>query len=113
VEQPGVLAWLLRWLKFGDHRPPVGDKENTMCEKYDPRMLLERLKNTLVQMQWRFGEDAERLALVMAYGGRNGMYHCVFQVHPEYPVFAFYTYVQCRVPEGCIGHAHLDSSGRS
>jgi len=71
-----------------------------MCEKYDPRTLLERVKNTLLQMQWRFGEDAERLALLMAYGSRNGTYHCMLQVHPQYPVIAFYTYVQCRVPEG-------------
>ena len=70
-----------------------------MCKPFDPRDLLERVKNAMVEMQWRFGEDADRLALLMGYGGRHGCYYCVLQVHPEHPLITFYAHVQCRVPE--------------
>lgn len=47
----------------------------------------------------RFGEDAERLMLSMGYGGKNGVYYCLLQVHNQYRALAFYVHVQCRVPE--------------
>jgi hypothetical protein len=55
-----------------------------MChEPYDPHRLLERVKSALVDLQWKFGEDAERLTLTMGYGSRHGLYFCVLQVHPR------------------------------
>jgi len=70
-----------------------------MCKPYDPRELLERVKVALVELQWKFGDDPERLTLLMGYGGRNGLYLRVLQVRPQHPLIAFYTHVQCRVPE--------------
>ena len=69
------------------------------CEPYDPHRLLERVKNAMADLQWKFGEDADRLTLLMGYGSRHGFYFGVLQVHPEHPLIVFYTHVQCRVPE--------------
>ena len=93
------IRWLQRWLGHSTDRTNHGRMEGTMCEPYDPHQLLERVKSALVDLQWKFGEDAERLTLLMGYGGRHGLYFCVLQVHPEHPLIAFYTHLQCRVPE--------------
>jgi hypothetical protein len=70
-----------------------------MCEHYDPLELLGGVKAALVEMGWRFGEDAERLTLSMGYGAKNGVYYCVLHIHPQFRAVAFYTHVQCRAPE--------------
>ena len=70
-----------------------------MSEQYEPQALLQRVKAALAEMEWRFGEDAERLTVWMGYGGKRGIYQCILQVHPEHPLVAFYAHVQCRVPE--------------
>ncbi len=94
------IRWLQRWLGHGEDRANHVQKEETMCcEPYDPHRLLERVKSALVDLQWKFGEDAERLTLTMGYGARHGVYYCVLQVHPQYPLVAFYAHVQCRVPD--------------
>jgi len=91
---------ILRWLGRDDDRKETCRKEDTVvCKTYDPRELLERVKGALTELQWKFGDDAERLMLLTAYGSRNGLYFCVLQVHPQHPLIAFYTHVQCRVPE--------------
>jgi len=66
---------------------------------YDAQALLARVKEGLREMEWRFGEDAERLRLAMGYGGKHGILYCNLQVHADQPLLLFYTYVQCRVPE--------------
>jgi hypothetical protein len=94
------MRWLLRWLRRSEDRAEDVRKEETMChEPYDPQSLLERVKRALVEMEWKFGEDAERNTLLTGYGGRHGTSLCVVQVHPTCPLIAVYTHVQCRVPE--------------
>jgi hypothetical protein len=93
------MRWLRSWFARGADRIPTGRKEDDMCHSYDPHELLERVKQAMVEMEWKFGEDAERLMLLTAYGGRHGLYFCVLQVRQDHPLIAFYTYVQCRVPE--------------
>ena len=69
------IRWLQRWLGHGEDRANHVQKEETMCcEPYDPHRLLERVKSALVDLQWKFGEDAERLTLTMGYGARHGVY---------------------------------------
>lgn len=70
-----------------------------MCDQYNPNDLLERVKACLAELQWRFGQDPDRPNLLMGSNGKNGIYPCLLQVHPERPLILFYTHVQCRVPE--------------
>jgi hypothetical protein len=91
--------WLLRWFRKQADRSNSGRKEVTMDRQYDPQALMARVKEVLAEMQWRFGEDAERLTLSMAYGGKHGILYCILQVHAEQSLILFYAHVQCRVPE--------------
>jgi hypothetical protein len=93
------ILWLRRLLGYGDVSSESVRKEVPMCEQYNPHDLLERVKNALVEMEWRFGEDPDRPNLIMGSGGKNGCYSCLLQVHPQYPLIAFYSHVQCRMPD--------------
>jgi len=93
------MLWLRQLL--GSRGGPQGSvrKEGSMCEQYDPHDILERLKSAVAEMGRRFAEDPTQPHLVMGYGGKNGNYSCVLQVHMEYPLIVFHSYVQCCVPE--------------
>lgn len=93
------LKTLWRWLWQPAEHAASRPEEKIMCETYDPQELFGRVKAGMAELEWRFGEDAEHLALSMGYGGKNGLYYCVLQVHGEHRALAFYVHVQCRVPE--------------
>jgi hypothetical protein len=70
-----------------------------MEREYDPQALFASAKEGLVGMEWRFGEDVERLTFTMGYGGKNGILHCLLHVQPDQPLVLFYSHVQCRAGE--------------
>jgi hypothetical protein len=94
-----LIRWLWRLLGCGDGPNGHVPKEVNMCETFNPDDLLEQVKNALVEMDWRFGQDPQRPALLMGWGGKNGIYSCFLQVLPDRPLILFYSHVQCRVPE--------------
>jgi hypothetical protein len=93
------ILWLRRLLGYSAGLQGSAHKEMTMSEQYNPQDILERLKNLLPEMGWRFAEDPAHATLLMCSGGKNGSYFCVLHVFPEHPLIHFSSYVQCRVPE--------------
>jgi hypothetical protein len=93
------ILWLRRLMGYHDGFQGSVPKEASMSEQYNPQDILERVKSLLPEMDWRFAEDPAQPSLVMGSGGKNGGYLCVLQVHTEYPLIVFHSYVQCHVPE--------------
>lgn len=88
-----------RWFQQLFGRNGSGPTEANMSEEYDPQELMGRVRAALAEMEWRFGEDTERLVFTLGYGGKNGIYYCLLQCHARLRTLAFYAHVQCRVPE--------------
>jgi hypothetical protein len=93
------VQWLRKWLGIGQQPFPPAKEATKMSETFDSRVLMEQVKAALTEMNWKYGEDPERPALLMGSSGRHGFYFCVLQLHPEQPLVLFYTHVQSRVPE--------------
>ena len=70
-----------------------------MPEDYNVNDLLQRVKDGLNEMHWTFAEKPDRPYLRMASGGTNGSHSCLLHVRSDFPMIAFYSYVQCLVPE--------------
>jgi hypothetical protein len=93
------LERVRRWLEQLFGRSGSGPQEVTMSEQYDPQELLGCVRAALVELEWRFGEDAEHLTFNLGYGGKNGIYYCLLHVHAQFRAVLFHAHVQCRVPE--------------